>query len=141
MPTRGRSTIPLLIALGLTLPGCGPASPKNSAVTSTLPANLRCFGVEPFWSIDPAVPGPGTFTRAGEAPVALTLEAADHQPIAATWSIKGEDAQGLPMTITIARGNCSDGMSDLLHPYSAKVSYGPVGDRRGCCRLADRNAQ
>lgn len=153
MPDHRLASLAILVLLGLVTSGCGPASPPadpgaprpsntaaRAASASALPANLRCFGVEPFWSIDPAVAGPRTLSRAGEGPVAVTLGAAVHHPADATWSVEGNDVQGKPLAITIARGNCSDGMSDLLHPYSVTLSYDPLGERRGCCRLADGGA-
>jgi len=153
MPDHRLASFAILVLLGFATSGCGPTSPpadpgtgppSNAAApttsAATLPSNLRCFGVEPFWSIDPAVAGSRTLNRAGEDPIAVTLGAAVHRPAAATWSVEGNDGQGKSLAITIARGNCSDGMSDLLHPYSVSLSYEPLGERRGCCRLADGGA-
>jgi len=148
MPSHGPTALAFLVLLSLVTSGCGPAPPPadvgtpspaagRTTSTATLPATLRCFGVEPFWSIDPAVEGSRTLNRAGEDPIAVTLGAAVHRPAAAAWSVEGTDGQGQSLTITIARGNCSDGMSDLLHPYSVSLSYEPLGERRGCCRLAE----
>jgi uncharacterized membrane protein len=97
-------------------------TPPASAppVPSAYPAKLRLIGTEPFWSIDLDNDR-------------LTYSSAA-QPEKRTARIARSEAGGelrltgsiltRPISARIVRATCSDGMSDRVYAYSAKVTYG-----------------
>ncbi len=120
----------LLAACQPEAPGGGEAAPPADAPASApTPAadpaaefrvDFSARGNEPFWRVDikgtdivltrPDAP-PATATNAG-------LAATDGQ---ATWTAQ---AGAVAVMVTIARGDCSDGMSDLKYGYAAQVTWG-----------------
>lgn len=91
-----------------------PASePAGTDVATTGP--LRAFGNEPFWSMRDVGGGMLEFS---------IPELPDGTRYAATRSA---DASGIHYTgadvqLDIVPGDCSDGMSDNIHPYSATMT-------------------
>jgi len=106
--------------------------------TDRVPAPMRCFGTEPFWSL--YFPGDGTagydrmpeperrFAIAGEIVPAGTLG-----ELAVT--LDGTEGDG---TLFLRRETCSDGMSDRPFGLSIRLHLaltdGPVA-HAGCCSL------
>ncbi len=105
------------------------------------PRVATCFGTEPFWTLDRT--GEGLELKSQGEPGAIVF------PIAAEtrsrnridrFAIVGAGTGGVPgLSVTIARGACSDGMSDRGYGFSAEL-LSWTGDgyelRSGCCSLA-----
>lgn len=93
-----------------------------------------CFGNEPSWSLAIPAPDRATLTAPDAAPAdyvgATAAIAALHERI---W--RGAPAGGgAPLVAFIRQAKCSDGMSDIVHPYSARVSLPNGKALVGCCR-------
>lgn len=103
-----------------------------------LPASLRCFGTEPFWSLRPE--GEGLAWSTPEATASYVLEATlEAGPARAPLRVAiGRDGDRR-VTLVAAPGACSDGMSDRAFGLTADVILededGPalLG---GCCSIA-----
>lgn len=93
--------------------------------------NFRCMGTEPFWSI---VIKDGTIQF-------LTPDNADGEewkftpPVVTPdkWVYTTMDAKSRNVTITITKGKCSDGMSDMEFGYRAAIKLGTI-NLNGCAR-------
>lgn len=104
-----------------------------------LPAGLRCFGTEPFWSLVPE----GATARM-ESPEA----SASFELITLDLGHPSNQRRGLVLrnqtataTATITPQVCSDGMSDRLFGLEALVVMQGEGGPRlvtGCCSVAGR---
>ncbi len=133
--------IALILPISIALAACQPGAPAavedatdaTPAPTTSEPAPapaiaMRAFGNEPFWEMRDTGDGKLVFT---------TPDNSEGTAYAATRS---EDAGGIRYTgddvsLTIVRGNCSDGMSDATHPYSARMTL--AGQTyRGCAAPA-----
>jgi uncharacterized membrane protein len=95
------------------------ATTANIALSQT--QNFTVGGNEPFWSI--AVSPRGIVYS---TPESKKVSFAYTKPLKA----KGQTADSLRVyilpggnTLTIKKGDCSDGMSDIVHPYSAVFLY------------------
>ena len=100
---------------------------------------LRCFGTEPFWSLDAAQTGRATF-RTPEETLSLragTIRPAQGQTRPFVLSIEATD---LSATVVIRPGACSDGMSDNRYGLSAALLFQGSRDDllAGCCSLETR---
>jgi len=100
-----------------------------------LPDPLLCVGVEPFWSLRIGA-DETRFSQLGDAPVTVDLLSAEGPaPGFAVVRFTGAQA-GLA---AIQRRDCSDGMSDALHPWSVDLTL-EIADApprlSGCCRFA-----
>lgn len=110
--------------------------------TATLPAAkpalFKAIGTEPFWSIQtgpnaitystPEIPdGVGVTVRSGFTSDGLEAVTGDQIYF---WEGKLEE-RGL--RLEIKRGQCSDGMSDTVYAYTARLT---IGDRteQGCAK-------
>jgi uncharacterized membrane protein len=104
-----------------------------------LPAGLRCFGTEPFWSLAPD----------GDAAVFATPEAPDRALRLASVLDTGAPADprraliaegdDLRLTASIVPAVCSDGMSDRAYGLAAAVILeggGTPALLAGCCSVA-----
>lgn len=101
--------------------------PTVAAAPAEFQADYSARGTEPFWRID--IKGGGMkLTQVGMADVTATnagLAALDGR---AVWTAQsGETA----VIVTLVRGDCSDGMSDLKYPYTAEVKVGDA-TLKGC---------
>lgn len=126
----------------LTLAGAAPqqcartehASPWTEARARG--ATFRAIGNEPGWSVE---------VGGGEAPRLSAvldygerkLDVAAARPLAGGEGFVGGATDGTPVALRIARGSCSDGMSDAIYPVRAELE---VGDARytGCGRFLNR---
>lgn len=99
------------------------------------PSPLQCLGTEPFWS----------FTLAGDT---LSYSTPDLKPVAAqvaavqlsrnstvVWRVAPKDGPVASATIE-ARQTCSDGMSDRVFSFSARVETRDGMLLSGCCDRA-----
>lgn len=100
--------------------------------------DLICSGNEPNWSI--------TLTGADRAQV--------HLPNGRLRNIRGRETRNDPMkervwrerggqdtVLFLREGQCSDGMSDTLFPYFARVSLSDGSFWVGCCRLPGQSGE
>jgi len=101
------------------LTACAPLG-SASPPTHVFPAQLKLTGTEPFWSIA-IVDDQLTYSRLGQS----------ERRTARISRSEGEgrlvlngDLAGTAISVVIAPGDCSDGMSDRTYPYSVKVRYG-----------------
>jgi uncharacterized membrane protein len=105
----------------------------------TLPEHLRCFGTEPFWSLEP-----------GEAAARFATPDAPDRELALRavldTGIPGDprraliaEGEALRLTASIAPAACSDGMSDRAFGLSAAVVIEGAAAPWllvGCCSIA-----
>lgn len=103
-----------------------------------IPRPLRCLGTEPFWSLTRALHG-GTWSTpdAPEAKVAFPYEYAAPEG----YFAYAEDALGRGFQLIVTRETCSDGMSDRIYGFSARLFLAfREGNRlySGCCTLDAR---
>ncbi|MDX2168325.1 MAG: META domain-containing protein [Deltaproteobacteria bacterium] len=115
----------VVLALGL-LRGAALAAPPEPVI---------CFGNEPSWSLTIATPDKAKLSAPDAAPTdyagATTEIAALHERV---W--RGAPAGGGGTLVAFIRqAKCSDGMSDVIHPYSARVSLPSGKALVGCCRV------
>jgi uncharacterized membrane protein len=109
-----------------------PAPPATLA-GGALPDGLACFGTEPFWSLTLGSTGM-VVSMLGAKSVAVRLAELDAAaPGVAAARFTGVQAG----RVEITRADCSDGMSEALHPWRATLTL-EVGDApprlTGCCR-------
>lgn len=109
-------------------------------------STITALGTEPFWGLDiaPEGAGGGAVGDGGEAYTArfTSPDDLDGTPFAVTRfagnngiSFSGE-LSGEPAQIALTPGECSDGMSDRLYPYTATVAWGEV-TLFGCAHTSD----
>ena len=127
----------LLAACSPEAPGGGEAQPPADAPAPTPPpaadpgaafrVDFSARGNEPFWGVD--IKGSSIVLTRPDAPAATATNAA----LAATDSQAIWTAQSgaTPVTVTLTKGDCSDGMSDLKYGYSAQVVWG-AETLKGC---------
>jgi len=103
---------------------------------------LTCFGNEPSWSV--RLHGAGDAARLAlpdEAPVeyrgASTELAALHER---AWRGRPVAGSGGDLVVFLRDGACSDLMSDVTHPVTARVSLADGRLLAGCCRVAAGDA-
>ena len=120
----------LLAACQPEAPGGGEAAPPADApVPASAPAvdpaaafkvDFSASGTEPFWRVD--IKGTDVVLTRPDAPAATATNAG----LAATadQAIWTAQAGSTPVTVTMAKGECSDGMSDLKYGYTAQVVWG-----------------
>jgi uncharacterized membrane protein len=106
------------------------APPSIPPAPTAYPAGLRLNGTEPFWAID--LDGQKLTYSSVAEPEKRTASIARSE-VGGKLLLTGSLA-GRTMTVTIAREQCSDGMSDRIYAYSANVTYGDEA-LKGC---ADR---
>ncbi len=106
-----------------------------AATTAPVAAQpLICFGNEPSWNIDltaadrarVATPGSPTIDYTGQASV---------NPALGERMWRGRATAGGDLVIFLRESTCSDGMSELKYPVSARVSTPQGTFLAGCCRV------
>lgn len=129
----------------LMLAACSTREAPPAAVPVTVPPptlwkpspelmSFTVLGTEPFWSITtsqtevvystPELPQ-GVRLIAGSG---YYRDPAGQEQISFTAKLNGE-----ALVLIIERGQCSDGMSDTVYPYTAKLRIG-VRTEQGCAR-------
>jgi len=95
-----------------------------------------CFGNEPSWSVTIDEPARARLARPDDAPVDFSGAFSRNQPLH-EWVWRGRPAAGGgDLVVFLREETCSDGMSDVQHPFVVRASL-PSGDfLAGCCRLA-----
>jgi uncharacterized membrane protein len=106
----------------------------------TLPVPMRCFGTEPFWSLE-VTDGGLTFDGLGMDPVETSLATRTaSRGIPGRYGFAGWGAKETAgMHGIVRREECSDGMSDRLYGLSLDLllsSGGGLSQYAGCCSLA-----
>jgi uncharacterized membrane protein len=92
-------------------------------------ADFRAIGTEPFWSIEVS---PGTMLYSTpELPKGLLISTDEAQQGEAR-RYSGSD-KGTDYLLVIAPGECSDGMSDTVYAYKAKLKIGERTEQ-GCAK-------
>lgn len=101
-------------------------APKPS-VKPAIPARLRATGTEPFWGA--VIDGTVLTYSTPEFPngIRITVSRADKPGSAVFAGV----LDGKPLTLTVAPGTCSDGMSDKVYSFTALREIGP-DSARGC---------
>lgn len=95
-----------------------------------LPA-YRALGTEPFWNV----------RVEGDALHFTTPEDMDGRRFTGTHTLRADgirytgDDSGIPFELDIRRGECSDGMSDIVYGFEATFRYGDT-TYRGCAERA-----
>lgn len=111
-----------------------PADPGAGWAENALPAALRCFGTEPFWSLrrdgDRLVRGGVDMSDR-----ALRIESVTGAAGTPSRIVVARDERG-SLTLGIAPEQCSDGMSDRHFGLGARVSEGDAPALTGCCTVA-----
>lgn len=129
------------LALVIALAGCKP--PATETTTSSgvdeptavvpaedFPATLQASGTEPFWGVR-AEGGKLSYTTPETMDAPRTFEGKRELQEGALIVQGGEGDAAFKLTIK--RGECSDGMSDLQHPFSAEFVLGK-DTFKGCAR-------
>ncbi len=123
------SAIPVSAAPASATPAAVVPAP---AVAARVPDAYVALGTEPFWSATVAA-GRLTYSTP-ENPKGQTITVTrDAAPDETRFSGK---LDGTPLTLVIAPGACSDGMSDRTYPFTARLTV-DAGERRGCAHLPD----
>jgi uncharacterized membrane protein len=107
----------------------------------TLPVPMRCFGTEPFWSLE-VTDGGLTFDGLGMDPVETSLAARTAaRGIPGRYGFAGwGEKETAGMHGIVRREACSDGMSDRLYGLSLDLlvsADGGISQYAGCCSLAE----
>lgn len=109
-------------------------SPAQTPEAGTIPRPLRCFGTEPFWSIDFFPRGEEFSTPEQQSRLTLTRELTSDSGYLAQF---GQDSESERMLI-IKRSACNDGMSDRDFGFTATLFSALNGQNAvhsGCCTL------
>ncbi len=94
------------------------------SIVATTPLLLR--GTEPFWSFSQSATGTATYSIPG-------LSSVEERYYTTTEMIVGSDIiitatpvnpADAPISVQVSSGTCSDGMSDIVYPYTVNLSYG-----------------
>ncbi len=112
---------------------------------SKFPERLNCAGTEPFWSLNLSAAN-SSYTGANWSDGAwvedVELELLTRQNIVArgdSWAVtvrQKSTENYIRSVIEVANPMCSDGMSDLLYPYSVILLKGRVPHaEHGCCSI------
>lgn len=148
MVMRKLRLVPAAFAVVL-LTACGsdaddqPAAAPSAAATqdvppparvSFLPDAIRAFGTEPFWSADISAQGltyttPDNLEAGGSSASVTRADGAESVKFTATL-----DGQVLEILVTNV-GDCSDGMSDNLYPWTVERTLGD-DTVQGCAESA-----
>ncbi|MDF8331952.1 COG3650 family protein [Novosphingobium cyanobacteriorum] len=104
-----------------------PAPSPKAAAKPAIPAKLHATGTEPFWGA--IVDGAVLTYSTPEFPngIRITVSRAE-KPGSAVFT---GALDGKPLTLTVAPGTCSDGMSDKVYSFTALREIGP-DSARGC---------
>lgn len=110
-------------------PQSQPTSPSIPVVTNTAsvtvtPLTLR--GTEPFWSFSRTATGLAVYTIPGTSSVEeryyTTMETLVGTDIIITAT--PQNPADLAISAQVSPAICSDGMSDIIYPYTVNLSYG-----------------
>ncbi len=110
------------------------------AVPCFAQAPLMCFGNEPSWKVDLTTTGIAKAEVLGEDTKAYRGGATRNEVLKETiW--RGSPAAGRDLVVFLSEKPCSDGMSDVVHPVTARVSFPDLRFFAGCCRVVSGGAE
>lgn len=89
------------------------------AAAGEFSGDLNALGTEPFWAVTIRADSL-TFSRLGEDDVRNANPGPVIAQDTATWTIAGGSA---PLTLTLTKGACSDGMSDRHYASKAVLAF------------------
>jgi uncharacterized membrane protein len=115
-----------LVLACLVATACQPAQQMLGGVD--LKAPMRALGTEPFWSLAIS-PERIVFTGEGRPDFETPNPGARIEGELAVFSAHAPS--GLPLTIRLTPGKCSDGLSDWVYPLAVEVTLGPE-TLKGC---------
>jgi heat shock protein HslJ len=116
-----KACVPLLACAALAVP-CFAEEP------------LMCFGNEPSWKVDLTTPGVAKAAVLGEETKTYRGGATRNELLKETlW--RGSPDAGRDLVVFLSDKPCSDGMSDVVHPVTARVSFSDLRFFAGCCRI------
>lgn len=98
---------------------------------------IIAVGTEPFWSIE--ISGNQAFFSAPDLAKAQPFEVsrfAGNNGLGFSGDLPGNDLRNGKLNLTITPGECSDGMSDTVFPYTATMTIG--NDVMTGCAHTDR---
>ena len=114
----------------------------SQALASGASSVSACFGTEPFWSLklsDKAL----QFKLSGDDSETKTIAKTTARSASgrssdwlALFQGQTKEKAGRFMNVIVKQQECSDGMSDELHPYSVEVLSG-TSLYTGCCRSSE----
>ena len=105
-------------------------SEPAAAVAAEVPAALLAAGTEPFWSVHLEA-GMLSYTTPETVDQPRLLKGTREQR-GGTLTVQGGEGNEA-FKLTISGGPCSDGMSDLSHPFNAEFVLG-TQTFKGCAR-------
>jgi len=95
---------------------------------------LMCFGNEPSWKVDLTTPGIAKAEVLGEETTTYR-GGATRSEVLKEMLWRGSPAAGRDLVVFLSDKPCSDGMSDVVHPVTARVSFPDLRFFAGCCRV------
>jgi uncharacterized membrane protein len=101
---------------------------RRTVTDHRVPLPLQCLGTEPFWSVTIHTPRRATYSDPETA--GRVFRVSDFLRI-------GRDARfrlGVAARSRIEARACSDGMSDTVYPYTARIRLPGGAALEGCCR-------
>lgn len=116
-------------------PAAGSAATPASSGGMDIGQPITARGTEPFWAVTITDGTRFRLSRPDQPDLAAEAPGAAMSPDGATWVAKG--ARGEQLTVTLKRGDCSDGMSDLKYPMTAEVVLANEVLRGCAARTAD----
>jgi len=101
---------------------------------------LMCFGNEPSWMVDLTTPGVAKAAVLGEETRPYRGRATRNELLKETlW--RGSPDTGRDLVVFLSDKPCSDGMSNVVHPVTARVSFPDLRFFAGCCRVVSGGGQ
>ena len=117
-------------------PATQTAAPSSAAPPPAaglaLPDTFTALGTEPFWAAKVVGERLTYMTPEDQAGQTIAVEREDGAELV---EFRGTLA-GKPLALTISKGPCSDGMSDVVYRWSVERRLGK-DVQRGCARLPD----
>lgn len=110
-----------IASLAISICGCVPAAVSGggidgseAATRAAVPSRLTARGTEPFWAVD--VDAGERVWKTPERPEGAGVQVERHS---SGKGVRDVDADRTGLELMLTPGRCSDGMSDLVYPYSA----------------------
>ena len=104
------------------------------AVPAFAQAPLMCFGNEPSWNVDLTTPGVAKAAVMGEETKTYRGKATRNDVLKESiW--RGSPDAGRDLVVFLSDKPCSDQMSNVVHPVTARASFPDLRFFAGCCRV------
>jgi heat shock protein HslJ/uncharacterized membrane protein len=104
------------------------------AAPSFAEEHLMCFGNEPNWKVDLTTPSVAKAEVLGEEAQTYRGGATRNEVLKETlW--RGSPDAGRDLVVFLSDKSCSDQMSDVVHPVTARASFPDGRFFAGCCRV------